>query len=80
MSEPKLTDWFAADVKPAIPGWYEREYEKLWIRKWYDKWDGERWLLGNGSGETIGLAGNRLRWRGLAESASNENGQRGSEA
>lgn len=63
----RLTNWFPADVKPSLPGWYEREYISSWMGKLHDKWDGECWLVGDGNGNAIVQAGKNRRWRGLAE-------------
>lgn len=63
--DARVTEWFDADVKPALPGWYEREYRDARLQREYDWWDGGRWYtvwLGKKQPATI-----PRRWRGLAE-------------
>jgi hypothetical protein len=64
----KLTPWFPAHVKPVYPGVYEVRFPP---GKWYRRWDGKRWCVGNRNPE---IAANRVllpvdkrEWRGLAK-------------
>lgn len=68
MSE-RLTEWFPANVKPALPGWYEREYGIEWMAKSHDYWNGRYWLVGDGKVARV-RASSDMRWRGLAEDPS----------
>jgi hypothetical protein len=80
MAEPKVTDWINASIKPTIPGVYQRLLgtEVKWAR-----WNGQQWLRFETSAnaaavQTAPTCYCFLKWRGLAEAASTENGQRGS--
>lgn len=65
MTNPELTPWFPADVKPVRVGYYEID--------WYgdgnmrglspDYWDGKQWRLFGPSGDIFVGAPS---WRGLA--------------
>ena len=79
MSEPKLTPWFPASVKPARPGVYNvscREREQT--GRWYGRFDGRKWYgsWGNSPDDrvmypypqwTSTADGTPATWRGLAE-------------
>jgi hypothetical protein len=79
VAKEKVTAWIDPSIKPTIIGWYERKYSCEWMIADRDWWDGKRFILSKGGiGETP--AAQDLPWRGLAAAASNENGQRGSEA
>lgn len=75
IKEPKLTEWFPADVEPAQPGVYE-VLPTWWHTpaRWFRYWDGSRWHNGHecpSGAATIkatirpGMASEK--WRGLAE-------------
>jgi hypothetical protein len=70
MSE-RVTDWFPGDVKPALPGWYQREWDTEESMKACDYWDGADWYIGAGGKTPSSIkALSPRRWRGLAEDPS----------
>ena len=77
----RLTEWFPGEVKPALPGVYQRDYrqaknEDRIIGVAYSHWDGKQWSLFDatviGAALSRGLSSCHLRlpWRGLAEDPS----------
>jgi hypothetical protein len=69
MDNVKLTPWFSYSVKPARPGVYETAYRGI---RWYRKWDGKRWYIGDeipslAEKETMPTRVTEFPWRGLAE-------------
>lgn len=67
-NEQKLTPWFPPEVKPARPGWYQRDWKDKDAIVAPDYFDGQNWFIGSGNGtrSTIPSIVNRP-WRGLAE-------------
>lgn len=67
----KVTEWFAQDVKPALPGVYE--VLGLGGIIYFNKWDGKNWYWGSrdiaiaNSETSIKAQSNYREWRGLAE-------------
>jgi hypothetical protein len=72
MSKPKLTDWFPYDVKPSLPGMYERDWDGYYVgAQRHDFFDGEAWHFGNEHGEyNKSTSTYPLSWRGLASDPS----------
>lgn len=64
--QPEVTPWFPADVKPVRTGFYQREYKFQVDVQSPDKWDGRQWIVCGDRGQAIQVAGQKLRWRGLA--------------
>lgn len=63
--KPRLTEWFGPEVKPTIPGWYERAWGEPFSN---DYWDGNHWYAGGGNNARATRPSSAvLRWRGLAE-------------
>jgi hypothetical protein len=85
MRKPKLSPWISGRIKPALVGVYERAVADTFSGR-YSYFDGKRWGVSHYTpalaerNKSISSTWQNLKWRGLAESASNENGQRGSEA
>lgn len=52
-SKMKLSQWHDGSVKPVHVGVYESDNQKGrgFYQTWYRKWDGKRWINGNGSVE-----------------------------
>lgn len=76
-SKPKLTEWLGPRAKPAIAGWYEREY-KQFATLYLDWFDGANWWFEAGGIDGLGLHPEKdvpdkfpsIRWRGLTEDPS----------
>jgi hypothetical protein len=76
----QVTDWFPANVRPALSGWYDVRYVdrvKPYFKRRY--FDGETWrfhpessacLFGNNSEDAP-----REAWRGLAENPAGQEGE-----
>lgn len=66
----KLSKWFSGKTKPALPGYYERDYGIPNLT--CDYWDGKRWILVNGDGKHLYEISLLKKWRGLAEDPNKE--------
>jgi hypothetical protein len=69
MDNVKLTPWFPGTVKPVRPGVYETAYRGI---RWFRKWDGNRWYVGDETPSVAWKEKSRTAvtgfpWRGLAE-------------
>lgn len=60
-----LTQWFSAEVKPALTGLYQRMYDTEQETSQPDYWDGKVWRYDEEHG-VIAISQTRP-WRGLAE-------------
>ena len=77
MSEPKLTPWFPAHVKPARPGVYKKDFSLITDIREFQYWTGNRWIYGADTPEDTAANLRNSRhygahpgprpWRGLAE-------------
>lgn len=66
-----VTDWFAGDTKPEIPGYYERHFTDGTTLQW---WDGSQWLAHDpdelrGSTPHWRQVGDYPCWRGMVPNA-----------
>jgi hypothetical protein len=64
-----FTEWFDADVAPAYPGHYVREYPALECQAEPDYWDGQRWLIDGGLTANVEVGVPAFRWRGITSLA-----------
>ena len=78
MSEPKLTPWYPASVKPVREGVYPTSiyYWRGEIEYGYSNWNGSRWSMqaatphdAKARGFFLNAARQDKRWRGLAAPA-----------
>lgn len=66
-SKPKLTPWFPSEVKPARPGWYQRDWGDKETNEIPDYFDGKLWFTGYAEQNMEFPSFCKLPWRGLAE-------------
>lgn len=67
-----VTEWFPAEVKPTIPGYYQRKYPGFDEDEDFQKpdyFDGEDWLICPAGGHNMFKEHKpcSFSWRGLAE-------------
>jgi hypothetical protein len=64
--DEKVTDWISKTERPAIIGYYERDYDDDEATKIADFWSGQGWVVVDSEGNHIGQSFLALPWRGLA--------------
>jgi hypothetical protein len=79
--QPKVTDWFAEDVRPAMPGIYQTQ-DGSGI--FFSYWDGEQFCFRSCKADDAyanrgygSFYGPRAQWRGLVENPSKEESANG---
>ena len=66
-NKQKLTPWFPPEVKPARPGWYQRDWGDKETNEIPDYFDGKLWFTGYAEQNMEFPSFCKLPWRGLAE-------------
>lgn len=73
--EPNVTEWISGDVKPGVPGVYQRMHREVFATSptvLYSRWDGNRWFVEQATADEaaaqvhVSMHKNHP-WRGLAE-------------